>query len=1086
MLIHRRSRSITIALLLIGLAGLAAGQDRRVAQYVVTLEAPPVAGLLPKTPAGAKAAGPEGRRMAAASITPLAERVTASQEPVRVALEAEGVEIQGSVQTVLNAVFIRATPEQAARLRNISGIARVTRSRRFRRLTNAANAIIRAPEARAALGGDGQAGAGFRIGVVDSGLDETHPALQDDSLVIPEGFPRGRPSEIPYTNNKIIAARSYVPLLGSDDPVFSRPDDKTPRDRIGHGTAVAVAAAGRSVDSPAGRLVGVAPKAFLGNYKIFGSPDINEFASDAAIIAAFDDAVNDGMDILTVSFGSVAQFPWDAQGDACFADNGVLCDPVAQAAQNAIEAFNVVIAAAAGNNGASGEQQFPAQSSIHTPATAPGVIAVGATLNSRQLVQSVRFGGSTVNALSGTGPELTAELAAPAIDAGQRGDATACSPFADNAFAGAIAVVERGDCHPEFKASFVANAGAVGMALINTDVDFPEIVAGLETTDIPTYTVGSSDGERLRTWTRNNPNLRVTFNPALAQLSGYEIKQIAPFSSRGPSPGNLLKPEIVAPGTFLYSGAQTLDSNGDGYSPTRFESYDGTSFSAPLVAGAAALVWQANPTFSAMDVRSALINTASLDVTEDGFQAPVTSAGAGRLDVASALDPIASLEPATISFGAVGRATFPVRETLRVQNTTGRFAAYTVRVVPTRESTAARVTVNGSNSVTFNLAAGQFADLDVALVGTRPAVGQYEGFLEISRDIGGLELLAPYYFVVGSGTPYNSFILTGSGLVATAGEPFPELLIFKVVDRQGQPVPDLAVTFEPAAGDGTVFQADPRTDSFGVAAADVDAGPEPGFADFIATAGSLEIPFFNEARWKPLIDAIVNGAGFRETPLAPGALVSIFGDTLAEFQGSARRLPLPVALKHVSVSFDFPEQGISVPGRLLFTSHGQANLQIPWELAGLNFALVKVRIEDSASEPFNLLLNDYAPSVFDFQLGGATRAVATHADGRLITPNDPASPGETIVVYGTGFGPVDVAQQTGVAAGSSPVARVLVAPRAFVGGREASVLFAGLTPGFVGLYQVNLTLPADLPPGDQTLSFTANGAASNEVALAVR
>jgi len=148
--------------------------------------------------------------------------------------------------------------------------------------------------------------------------------------------------------------------------------------------------------------------------------------------------------------------------------------------------------------------------------------------------------------------------------------------------------------------------------------------------------------------------------------------------------------------------------------------------------------------------------------------------------------------------------------------------------------------------------------------------------------------------------------------------------------------------------------------------------------------------------------------------------------------------------------------------------------------------LVKVRIEDSVSETFNLLLNDYAPGVFDFRLGGATRTIATHADGRLITPDAPAAPGETIVVYGTGFGPVDVLQQNGVAAGASPLAQTLVRPQAFVGGREAAVVFAGLTPSFVGLYQANVTLPQSLPAGDLALRLRANGVESNETVLAVR
>src|SRR5690606_9847500 len=134
----------------------------------------------------------------------------------------------------------------------------------------------------------------------------------------------------------------------------------------------------------------------------------------------------------------------------------------------------------------------------------------------------------------------------------------------------------------------------------------------------------------------------------------------------------------------------------------------------------------------------------------------------------------------------------------------------------------------------------------------------------------------------------------------------------------------------------------------------------------------------NEARAKPWIAGAVNGAGFAQNrPVAPGSILSIFGTGVSELTGQARSLPLPVALKHVSVSFDFPEDGLSAPGRLFFASPTQLNVQIPWELAGRNFCLMKVRIEDSVSEVFQLELADAAPGVFEHSVGGAQLAIAT-------------------------------------------------------------------------------------------------------------
>jgi minor extracellular serine protease Vpr len=99
---------------------------------------------------------------------------------------------------------------------------------------------------------------------LDSGIDHQHPALLDDSLRPPPGYPKCVPRDCPYTSNKVIVARSYVEMLAAGTPPNpaedSRPDDPTPRDRVGHGTAVAVIAAGREVSTPSATISGVAPK----------------------------------------------------------------------------------------------------------------------------------------------------------------------------------------------------------------------------------------------------------------------------------------------------------------------------------------------------------------------------------------------------------------------------------------------------------------------------------------------------------------------------------------------------------------------------------------------------------------------------------------------------------------------------------------------------------------------------------------------------------------------------------------------------------------------------------------------------------
>src|SRR5262249_10329018 len=146
---------------------------------------------------------------------------------------------------------------------------------------------------------------GVKIAILDSGIDQTHPAFQDASLAMPAGFPKCTTGDCAFTNNKVIVARSYVSLLaaGSDpaNPAAdSRPDDYSARDRSGHGTAVAMCAAGET-NTGVVTITGVAPKAYLGNYKIYGSPGVNDSTTDQIIITALDDAINDGMDIVSFS-----------------------------------------------------------------------------------------------------------------------------------------------------------------------------------------------------------------------------------------------------------------------------------------------------------------------------------------------------------------------------------------------------------------------------------------------------------------------------------------------------------------------------------------------------------------------------------------------------------------------------------------------------------------------------------------------------------------------------------------------------------------------------------------------------------------
>src|ERR1017187_2387111 len=302
------------------------------------------------------------------------QQLALRQTAVRQELERRGVPIISSVSEVLNAVFVSAPAERVAELAAIPGVLGVRPMRQIHLALNKATQLMNAPTAWNLVGGQSKAGAGIKIGLLDTGIDQNHPAMQDSSLAFPAGFPKcsGSADACSYTNTKVIVARSYVSLLAAGtDPnnpaADSIPDDYSPRDRVGHGTAVASAAAGNT-NTGSVTFSGMAPKAWLGNYKIWGSPSVNDAPPEDVWIAALNDAVTDGMDVINMSSGGTAiTGPLDT-GAACGASPGTPCDALATAFENA--AKTVVIAVAAGNAGEDG-YYYPSFNTISSPANAP-------------------------------------------------------------------------------------------------------------------------------------------------------------------------------------------------------------------------------------------------------------------------------------------------------------------------------------------------------------------------------------------------------------------------------------------------------------------------------------------------------------------------------------------------------------------------------------------------------------------------------------------------------------------------------------------------------------------------------------------
>jgi uncharacterized protein (TIGR03437 family) len=225
----------------------------------------------------------------------------------------------------------------------------------------------------------------------------------------------------------------------------------------------------------------------------------------------------------------------------------------------------------------------------------------------------------------------------------------------------------------------------------------------------------------------------------------------------------------------------------------------------------------------------------------------------------------------------------------------------------------------------------------------------------------------------------------------------------------------------------------------------------------------------------PVVSAngVVNAASFA-SQISPGALATVFGSNFALRNASANA-PLPTSLGGVSVSVN----GQSAP--LLYVTPTQVNFQVPWETA-LGTASVTVNVNGGASNSITVSVLGAAPGLFSTSSG---HAVVQNSDFTLNDPGNPAKVGSTIVAYLSGSGPVDTPVADGAATPIGPLVSATSQSSATIGSSPAQVAFAGLAPGFVGLVQVNIVVPADLQTGDYPLAITIGNETSNPAPISV-
>lgn len=497
------------------------------------------------------------------------------------------------------------------------------------------------------------------IGIIDSGIWPEHPSFSDrktqghghdfSSNGRDEGdfaykpirgwhgtCVTGEQFTADNCNRKLIGARFYNAGFGGNDGIKALfpYEFNSPRDYDGHGTHTSSTAGGNegvpvTGDASAfGKINGIAPRARIAMYKALwhdsSVPNSSGFNSD--LVAAIDDAVADGVDVINYSIsGTQTNF----------------ADPVEIAFLFAADA-GVFVAASAGNSG-------PTTGTVAHPS--PWITTVAAGTHNRDGKGSVTLGngttftGASYTAAVGPSPLIDATLAA--APGSVPADVARCFLDVDSAsgvpqldpakVAGKIVVCDRGGNVLVNKAQAVKDAGGVGMILANTPTSANTTLPILHV--IPTVHIPFTDLTSYNGLKSYATSAGATATIAAATLV-FDVPApfTASFSSRGPlraGGGSLLKPDLIAPGQDILAGVAPPNNNG-----RLFDLYSGTSMSSPHVAGLAALMKEVHPRWSPMAIKSALM-TSAYDVLDGPNTDPLVifRQGAGHVQPNNAADP---------------------------------------------------------------------------------------------------------------------------------------------------------------------------------------------------------------------------------------------------------------------------------------------------------------------------------------------------------------------------------------------------------------------------------------------------------------
>jgi minor extracellular serine protease Vpr len=535
-------------------------------------------------------------------------------------------------------------------------------------------------------GGAASAGAGIEVGVVDTGIDIQNPCFSD-------GTPSG------FTNSKVLSAEVFYMRAKNLGYTAAPVGD--------HGTHVSGTIACQGADASVHGVAipylvqGVAPAAKLRSYNVF--PNNIASARSEDILDALDAAAVDGVDVINMSLGGGASGIQD----------------LLTMAVDDLDQANIVMAISAGNDG-------PGHYTVGSPGSAARALTAGASSVPHFVGAPLTFGTTTIGVASGDFPVVTSDLTAPlGVVAGSTGGLSiACNGAtkpAAGSLTGKIAVISRGSCTFSEKIRNAQDAGAIAAIVVNNVQGDPVAMARGGIANEPTIPAyQASIAHRAALVAANG--VSATIGASLAYFSTPNADIMAGFSSQGPTDVDYrVKPDVVAPGVNVLSSVPmnycpATEPNGC------FAFFQGTSMAAPHLAGSAAVLRSQHPAWSAAQVRSAIVNTATQGVLKNfrtgAVETDLLITGAGKENLEAATAAKISLDPVSVSFGAVPANNGPDRtvtvtvsdlgggsgtQPISVGSTSGdgvTFAAPFSVNVPPGGSTTFTVTAKQSASVT--------------------------------------------------------------------------------------------------------------------------------------------------------------------------------------------------------------------------------------------------------------------------------------------------------------------------------------------------------------------------------------------------